>query len=88
MIDVNDTEKRNDALHQSHDSNPMKSRGSSRAKFAIPSFHEFKMSKHFKQIPEEEPFIEEEDESCENCDKNRKFDKKSIKKILKNSVNR
>jgi hypothetical protein len=34
--DVTDTEKRNDALHQSHDSNPMKSRGSSRAKFAIP----------------------------------------------------
>lgn len=77
--DVNDTEKRNDALHQAHDSNPMKSRGSSRAKFAIPSFHEFKMSKHFKQIPEEEPFIEEEDESCENCDKNRTVDNEKKK---------
>ena len=77
--DVTDTEKRNDALHQSHDSNPMKSRGSSRAKFAIPSFHEFKMSKHFKQIPEEEPFIEEEDESCENCDKNRTVDNEKKK---------
>lgn len=77
--DVTDTEKRNDTLHQSHDSNPMKSRGNSRAKFAIPSFHQFKMSKHFKQIPEEEPLNEDEDESCENCDKNRTVDNEKKK---------
>lgn len=77
--DVTDTEKINDTLHQSHDSNIMKTRGSNRPKFAIPSFHEFKMSKHFKQIPEEEPLIEDEDESCENCDKNRTLDNEKKK---------
>ncbi|XP_076088812.1 uncharacterized protein LOC143059218 [Mytilus galloprovincialis] len=68
-----DNEKENDILRSSVDSSLSKQRTSSRKKFAIPSFHEFKMSKHFKEIPEEGPYDDEEQTSCENCDKNRTY---------------
>ncbi|CAC5389380.1 unnamed protein product [Mytilus coruscus] len=69
-----DNQTENDILRSSVDSSLSKQRTSNRKKFAIPSFHEFKMSKHFKEIPEEGPYDDEEQTSCENCDKNRTFE--------------
>ncbi|CAG2193270.1 unnamed protein product [Mytilus edulis] len=74
-----DNEKENDILRSSVDSSLSKQRTSNRKKFAIPSFHEFKMSKHFKEIPEEGPYDDEEQTSCENCDKNRTYENEKPK---------
>ncbi|XP_063412502.1 uncharacterized protein LOC134695220 [Mytilus trossulus] len=76
-----DNEKENDILRSSVDSSS-KQRTSNRKKFAIPSFHEFKMSKHFKEIPEEGPYDDEEQTSCENCDKNRTYENEKPKSRL------